>query len=122
MHKLSGSSLAIGSLCALLGALACSSEPSNNNSASGMPGVFGGPSNMPGTSTNPNQPTANQPSTVTGSGGSEGQSNPVLNTGGSTAVSSGGSAGAPPVVDVAPQATPGGYFESGTWHGYAWTG
>jgi len=27
-----------------------------------------------------------------------------------------------PVVDVAAQETPGGYFESGAWHGQAWTG
>ncbi len=122
MHKAIGSTLAAGSLCALLGALGCSSEPSGNgNTGNSTP--FGSGGNMPGMSTNPNQPGQMQPGGVVGSGGSEGQVNPPLSSGGSTGLSTGGSTGMqPPVTDEPPQATPGGYFESGSWHGYAWTG
>lgn len=123
MLKFSDSTLAVGSLCALLGAFSCSAEPSGDDPGGGNSTPFGAnPGNMPGVSTNPNQPSPMTPGAV-GSGGSEGQLNPALNSGGTTGVSAGGSTGVvPPVVDELPQATPGGYFESGAWHGYAWTG
>src|SRR5690606_17200989 len=38
---------------------------------------------------------------------------------GGSAQATGGAAGAAPVT---PGEAPGGYFESGSWHGYAWTG
>jgi hypothetical protein len=121
MHKISDSSLAVGSLCALLGALACSAEPSNDSPAMAAP--FGGTPSNTDTSTNPNQPSQMTPGTVMGSGGTEGQSNPSLTDNMNVGMNTGGAGGMlPPVVDAPPQATPGGYFESGSWHGYAWTG
>ena len=121
MHKLSDSTLVVGSLLALFGAFGCSSQP-NSNATQG-PGVtpFGGPSstNSPSTTTNPNQPVTGG---VNGSAGTEGQGTPTLNNGAAGSTGTTPAVDMTPVVDVPPQATPGGYFESGSWHGYAWTG
>jgi hypothetical protein len=52
---------------------------------------------------------------LNGAGGS-------ANTGGGAGNGNVGAAGAEmPVEDLPPQETPGGYFESGNWRGYAWT-
>src|SRR5262245_30324894 len=102
MHKFTGSSLAVGSLCALLGALACSSEPSGGSDNSNNTPFGSSPNNAAGASSNPNQPSQQMPGVV-GSGGTEGQANPSLSTGGSTSLGAGGSTGmTAPVVDEPP--------------------
>jgi Glycosyl hydrolase family 12 len=129
MHKLSDSTFVVGSLFALLGALACSAQPESKNSDDnegaqpfGMPGS-GVSSNLPGSGGSSGQ--AATQAQGTNSGGTEGLGTPVLSGGaGSTgAVGAAGSAGmSPPLVaDVLPQEIPPSYFEFKSWHGSAWT-
>jgi hypothetical protein len=123
MHKLSHSTLVVGSLVALLGAFACSSEPDGSKTVGPAVTPFG--STPPGTdtTTNPNQPATNTPpGGVNGSAGSEGQTNPTLNNPVTGPTGSAGASGMTmPVVDVMPQETPPSYFEFKSWHGSAWT-
>jgi hypothetical protein len=128
MHKLNDSTFVVSSLLALLGTFACSSEPGGGKTTDTPVAPFGSqsPGTNTNTNTNTNQPggTNVTPGGVNGSAGSEGQSNPTLNNPGMNTGSAGttGAIDMTPVVDVPPQETPGGYFESGSWHGYAWTG
>jgi hypothetical protein len=110
-------------LLAFLSAVACSSEGDgggDSNVPSFMPGAAGsttgvaGASSVPGAGGNTGSPVG-----IAGSG-NEGVAGASFNAGlGGSAPAAGGAAGAP---TVAPVEAPGGYFESGTWHGYAWTG
>lgn len=115
--------LSTTSLVALLSALGCSSEGDGNRDGSVAPFVPPGSAGVGGaTSTTPGAVggSTGTPVGSAGSTSSEGQGGTSLNAGlGGSAMAVGGAGGAPA---VAPVEAPGGYFESGTWHGYAWTG
>jgi hypothetical protein len=127
MHKLNDSTFVVSSLLALLGVFACSSEPEGNTTSMPPVAAFGAPpaGTNTNTNTNPNPSGTNTtPGGVTGSAGTEGQSNPALNNPGTPdATGSAGSAGTmvTTVMDVAPQEIPPSYFAFGSWHGSAWT-
>jgi glycosyl hydrolase family 12 len=111
----------VTSLLALAAAFACSSEPEGPNSPVGDFGQAG--ASNTGSAGNTGVPGgAGQPGSL-GGGGTESQINPGFPAGlGGAPSAVGGVGGGAAVVDVAPQAAPGGYFEIGAWHGYAWTG
>jgi glycosyl hydrolase family 12 len=115
--------LPVTGLVALLSAVGCSSSPKDDGNVNAFnPNGQGG---TPGSNGNPvGGANAGTPGLSTGGTGTS----EMQGTGGTTfnaglgGAPSVGSGGAPAVVDVAPQEAPGGYFESGAWHGYAWTG
>jgi glycosyl hydrolase family 12 len=125
MRNTSHVALSVTSLVALLSAFGCSSDGGGGDEGLNAFVPGGGGASATGVAGS---------SGISGSGGttspvgvagasSEGQGGSSFNAGlGGSATAAGGAAGAPPVTDQAPQATPGGYFESGEWHGYAWTG
>jgi hypothetical protein len=125
MHRLNDSTLVVSSLLALLGAFACSSDSGGNNNAGNPVGpAFGSQTPSTNTNSNTNQPGAGGSSGLVGgtnNNPNENPANPALNNPGMGAAGS-GTIDMTPVVDQAPQETPGGYFQSGSWHGYAWTG
>jgi hypothetical protein len=122
MHKLSDSTLVVGSLLALLAAFACSSEPDGSKTVGPVVTPFGSPPPGTDTTTNPNQPATN--GTVMGTPGTGEQPiTPVNGTGMNTgAMGTAGSGATAPALDTAPQEVPRGYFKSGGWSGFAWTG
>lgn len=108
---------------ALLSAFACSSDPAENGGNGTVPD-FG---NQPGAGGSDSAAPGGAGSTgaIPGGGGApgtgEGQGGTQLNAGqsGSTGV---GMGGATEVVDAPVQETPRGYFASGSWRGFGWTG
>jgi len=125
MRNSSHVALSVTSLVALLSAVGCSSDGGGGDDglSSFVPGGGGGgATGVAGSTNGVGTGGTGSPVGVAGSS-SEGQGGSSFNAGvGGSATAVGGAAGAPPVVDQAPQETPGGYFESGTWHGFAWTG
>lgn len=128
MRKLSHVAVSVTSLVALLSAIGCSSDGDGGGAdgptlPSFVPGgVAGSASTGAGGAPPVGAGGSGEPVGVAGSP-NEGQGGSTINAGlGGTASAVGGAAGAAPVEDVAPQEAPGGYFESGSWHGYAWTG
>lgn len=112
------------SLIALLSAAACSSDGGggDGNSVNGFTPGGGGATGLAGAT---NASGAGGTGTSVGAGGStnEGQGGTTFEAGlGGSAQATGGAAGAAPVTDIPPQEAPGGYFEIGAWHGFAWTG
>jgi hypothetical protein len=125
MRITSHPALSTTSLVALLSAFGCSSDGGGGDDGNvngftpgggGMTGVAGS-TGVPGAGGTTGAP-------VGGAGPTgEGQAGASFNAGlGGGAMAAGGAAGGPPVMDVPPQEAPGGYFEIGAWHGYAWTG
>lgn len=125
MRNTSHVALSVTSLVALLSAMGCSSDGGGGDDGlnSFVPGGgSGGATGVAGSTNVGGAAGTDSPAGVAGSS-SEGQGGSSFNAGvGGSATAVGGAAGAPAVVDQAPQATPGGYFESGVWHGFAWTG
>jgi hypothetical protein len=119
MRKASQLLLSTVSLVALSSAIGCSSDGGDDGAGPGpnafAPGVggstgVGGATNAPGTGG----------TTVGVAGGTaEGQGGAALAGVGGSAMAIGGAAGAAPVTALEPL---GGFFESGAWRGYAWTG
>jgi glycosyl hydrolase family 12 len=122
MRKASQLLLSTTSLVALLSAIGCSSDGGDDGGGPGVnafgPGV-GGSTGVAGATSVAG--TGGAPVGVAG-GSAEGQGGAALAGVGGSAIAVGGAAGAGPVTDLPPQAAPGGYFESGAWRGYAWTG
>lgn len=128
MRKLGNLTFSLTSVAALLCAAACSSSGGGNSTATPAVQPFGStPNGSAGTGAQ-TAGGAGSSGTQTGSTGpqtsTEGQGDIGLTgSAGSASAGAAGSTGTDTtVVDSAPQATPGGYFESGSWHGYAWTG
>lgn len=114
------------SLVALLSAFGCSSDGGGDDGNSGLtpftPGT-GGTTGVPGAGGAP-AATAGTTGAPVGAAASpgEGQGGTSFNAGvGGSAQAVGGAAGAP-VTEVPAGPLPGGYFRSGTWNGYAFTG
>jgi hypothetical protein len=109
---------------ALLSAAGCSSPIEEKDGVNTLPpfGEQPGGGGTTGTNPNVNNGQGGSGPGVVNTAGTEGNPNdPILNPGGGGG-SNVGNAGAGPIVDTAPQEPPGGYFASGSWRGYAWTG
>lgn len=125
MRKASHVAITTTSLVALLGAFACSSDDGGDDGNDGVAPFTPGSGGTPGVGGASGAPDgAGGPGPVGAAGSpAEGQGGSSFNAGlGGSAQAAGGAAGGAPVEDVPPQEAPGGYFEIGAWHGYAWTG
>lgn len=114
------------SLVALLSGYGCSAEPEGSGNGNNPPsfgtgqggGAGAGVGQVPGASGNTGAiPGGGGGTNVEGQGGNLG-----VAQGGSTGVGTSGAGGGAPAMDAPPQEIPGGYFASGAWRGYAWTG
>lgn len=131
-------------LAVALAAGACSSTPeAGTTDSTGLPGFSNGNGNTNGTGVDGSGNNTgdgvdgsgnntgdrgdgsgnNTGDGVDGSGINEGNGDTNLQqTGDDTTANNGDGTGDDVIEDTAPQATPLGYFESGAWHGFGWTG
>jgi hypothetical protein len=116
--------LSLSSLVALLMAAGCSSSDEGSGDNPNVNTFVPGGGGAAGTGGTTNAPVGNAGTGQVATGGTsnEGQGGTSLVGAGGTDAAVGGAGGAAPVEDIPPQETPGGYFEAGSWHGYAWTG
>lgn len=124
MRKATHLALSTTSLVALLSAFGCSSDGGGGDSndgvtpftPGGVPGAAG-TTGVPGAGGNTGAPVG----AAGASGVNEGQAGTSFNAGlGGSAMAAGGAGGTSATVPPGPP--PGGYFRSGAWNGYAFTG
>src|SRR5688572_10226436 len=125
MRNASHPALSISSLVALLSAFGCSSDGGggdNNNVSPFTPGGVAGASGVAGSTGVPGAGGATGGPVGTAGSTSEGQAGASFNAGlGGSATAAGGSSGGT-TAEVLPGAPAGGFFRSGEWSGYAFTG